>query len=307
MVSGGAGLIGSHLCDALAERGWQVIAVDNFATSRPENLAQLEGKPGFELVRQDVTLPIEIEGRVDAVFHLASRASPKDFPDFPIQIAKVNTIGTYMLLGLAKAKAARFLLASTSEVYGDPEVHPQPESYRGNVNPVGVRGAYDEAKRCAEAFTMAYHRVHGIDTRIARIFNTHGPRIRADDGRVVPNFIQQALAGEPLTVYGDGSQTRSICYVDDLVAGLLALYDRGDAMPFNIGNPQEVTVRELAEIVIRLTGSKSSIELLPMPEDDPKRRCPDITRARSILGWEPRTGLEDGLRRTIDYFRGLAA
>jgi dTDP-glucose 4,6-dehydratase len=298
-------MIGSHLCDALAARDWALVAVDNLATSRPENLAQLEGASGFEFVRHDVSLPLQVPGPVDAVFHLASRASPKDFPDYPIQIAKVNTIGTYNLLGLAKAKQARFVLASTSEVYGDPEVHPQPESYRGNVNPVGVRGAYDEAKRCAEAFTMAYHRVHGLQTRIARIFNTHGPRIRADDGRVVPNFIQQALRGEPLTVHGDGSQTRSLCYVEDLVGGLLALLEADDPMPFNLGNPREITILELAKTVIELTGSGSRIEFLPMPEDDPRRRCPDIGRARSILGWEPRTGLEEGLRRTIDYFRGL--
>jgi dTDP-glucose 4,6-dehydratase len=280
-----------------------VVALDNLVTGSDRNLAVLQGHPRFEFMRVDVSDHVEVEGRVDCVLHMASPASPLDFPTRPIQIVKVGTLGTHNLLGLAKANRARFLLASTSEVYGDPLVHPQPESYWGNVNPIGVRGCYDEAKRCAEAFTMAYHRAHGVETRIVRIFNTHGPRMRLDDGRVVPNFMTQALRGEPLTVHGDGSQTRSLCYVDDLVAGILAVLDGEDPMPFNIGNPEEITILELARIIIRLSGSRSTIEHRPLPEDDPKQRRPDISRAREVLGWAPKVPTEAGLRRTLEYFR----
>ena len=301
MVSGGAGFIGSHLCERLLERGWSVVALDNLLTGTRANLSGLSG--ALELRELDVSEHVEVEGQVDWVFHLASPASPVDFPLYPIQIVKVGTLGTHNLLGLAKAKGARFLLASTSEVYGDPLVHPQPESYWGNVNPLGPRGCYDEGKRAAEAFTMAYHRKHGLDTRIVRIFNTFGPRMRLDDGRVLPNFMTQALRGEPLTVFGDGSQTRSLTYVDDLVAGILAIVDRGDHLPFNIGSQDEVTMLELARRIIALTGSSSPIMFRELPEDDPHRRRPDTTRARERLGWEPRTSLEEGLSRSLEYFR----
>jgi dTDP-glucose 4,6-dehydratase len=302
VVSGAAGFIGSHLCERLLERGWRLIALDNLVTGDEANVAGLCEQPGFELVRHDITRPIQVDGPVDAVLHLASPASPVDFPAIPIQIVKVGTLGTHNLLGLARAKGARFLLASTSEVYGDPLVHPQPESYWGNVNPIGPRGCYDEAKRCAEAFTMAYHRAHDLDTRIVRIFNTFGPRMRLDDGRVIPNFFTQALRGEALTVYGDGSQTRSLCYVDDLVAGILAVLDGPDPMPFNIGTQDEVTMLELARLVQRLSGTSSGIEFRPLPQDDPRQRRPDTTRAREILGWQPRVPLEEGLRVTLEYF-----
>jgi len=301
VVSGGAGFIGSHLCERLLERGWSVVALDNLLTGTRANLSGLSG--ALELRELDVSEHVEVEGQVDWVFHLASPASPVDFPLYPIQIVKVGTLGTHNLLGLAKAKGARFLLASTSEVYGDPLVHPQPESYWGNVNPLGPRGCYDEGKRAAEAFTMAYHRKHGLDTRIVRIFNTFGPRMRLDDGRVLPNFMTQALRGEPLTVFGDGSQTRSLTYVDDLVAGILAIVDRGDHLPFNIGSQDEVTMLELARRIIALTGSSSPIVFRELPEDDPHRRRPDTTRARERLGWEPRTSLEEGLSRSLEYFR----
>jgi dTDP-glucose 4,6-dehydratase len=303
VVSGAAGFIASHLCDRLLERGWEVVGVDNLVTGSATNLAHLEGLPRFRLVRHDISQALRLDGPVDCVLHFASPASPVDFPAMPIQIVKVGTLGTHNLLGLALAKDARFLLASTSEVYGDPLVHPQPESYWGNVNPIGPRGCYDEGKRCAEAFTMAYHRAHGLDTRIIRIFNTYGQRMRLDDGRVVPNFFTQALRGEPLTVYGDGSQTRSLCYVDDLVAGALAALDGSDPMPFNIGTQDEVTMLELAHLVKRVTGSASEIQFRPLPQDDPRQRRPDTTRARQVLGWEPRTSLEDGLHRTLEYFR----
>ncbi|MGD2136310.1 MAG: GDP-mannose 4,6-dehydratase, partial [Gemmatimonadales bacterium] len=256
----------------------------------------------FTLVEHDVSRTIAVEGPLDAVFHFASPASPIDYLELPIQTLKVGSLGTHNALGLAKAKQARFFLASTSEVYGDPQVHPQPETYWGHVNPIGPRGVYDEAKRFAEAMTMAYHRYHGMDVRIVRIFNTYGPRMRPHDGRVVSNFIVQALRGEPLTVYGDGSQTRSFCYVDDLIGGIVRLYERGDAEPTNVGNPTEFTVSELAEIVLRLTGSTSKIERKPLPENDPKQRRPDIAKAKATLGWEPVVPLEDGLRKTIDYF-----
>jgi dTDP-glucose 4,6-dehydratase len=303
VVSGAAGFIASHLCDRLLERGWEVVGLDNLVTGAAGNVAHLDGHPRFQLVRHDVSQPLQLDGPVDYVLHFASPASPVDFPSMPIQIVKVGTLGTHNLLGLARAKDARFLLASTSEVYGDPLVHPQPESYWGNVNPIGPRGCYDEAKRCAEAFTMAYHRAHALDTRIMRIFNTFGPRMRLDDGRVIPNFFTQALRGEPLTVYGDGSQTRSLCYVDDLVAGALAVLDGADPMPFNIGTQDEVTMLELAQLIKRVSGSASEIDFRPLPQDDPRQRRPDTTRARQVLGWEPRTSLEVGLHRTLEYFR----
>jgi dTDP-glucose 4,6-dehydratase len=303
VVSGGAGFIGSHLCEALLQRDLRVLSLDNFITGSPRNLEHLEGNPDFEFRRANVNQHIGVEGDVAYVLHFASPASPPQYDANPIHTLKVGTIGTMNMLGLAKAKGARFLLASTSEVYGDPLVHPQPETYWGNVNPIGPRGCYDEAKRCAEAFTMAYHRAHGVDTRIIRIFNTHGPRMQVSDGRAVPNFMAQALRGEPLTVYGDGSQTRSLCYVTDLVRGVLADLEKGDELPVNLGNPHEVTMIELAETIIRLAGSKSTIEHRQLPVDDPKQRQPDITRARKVLGWEPKVGMEDGLRQTLEYFR----
>lgn len=277
--------------------------MDNFVTGSPRNMDHLDGRSSFELVRQDVCAPLHIEGPVDHVLHFASPASPVDFPTIPIEILDVGTVGTRNMLELALSKGARFLLASTSEVYGDPLVHPQPESYMGNVSSTGPRGCYDEAKRCAEAFTMAYHRARGLETRIVRIFNTYGPRMRLDDGRVIPNYFGQALRGEPLTVYGDGSQTRSLCYVDDLVAGALAVLEGSDPMPFNIGSQDEVTMLELARMVKRVTASSSEIEFRPLPEDDPKQRRPDSTRAKEILGWAPAISLEDGLTRTLEYFR----
>ena len=307
LVTGAAGFLGSHLCDRLLAQGYRVVGMDNFLTGNSANLAHLRSHPDFQLVLHDVTNFIELEGPLDAVLHFASPASPVDYLEHPIPTLKVGSLGTHKALGLAKAKGARFLLASTSEVYGDPLVHPQPESYWGNVNPVGPRGVYDEAKRFAEALAMAYHRYHGLDTRIVRIFNTYGPRMRPHDGRVVSNFIVQALHGEPLTVYGDGSQTRSFCYVDDLVTGIVLLFERGDADPTNLGNPHEFTVRELAALVLKLTGSRSEIVERPLPVDDPRVRQPDIGRVRETLGWGPKVGLEEGLRRTIDYFRRLTA
>ncbi len=303
LVTGAAGFLGSHLCDRLIAQGHSVVGMDNLITGHPPNLAHLERHAAFTLVRQDVSQYIHVDGPLDAVFHFASPASPIDYLKFPIQTLKVGALGTHNALGLAKAKGARFFLASTSEVYGDPQVHPQPEDYWGHVNPIGPRGVYDEAKRFAEAMTMAYHRYHGVDTRIVRIFNTYGPRMRPNDGRVVSNFIVQALAGEPLTVYGDGSQTRSFCYVDDLIEGIIRLFERGGADPVNIGNPREFTVRELADLVLRLTGSRSQVVCRPLPTDDPKQRRPDIGQAKRLLGWEPKVPLEDGLRRTIDYFQ----
>lgn len=278
--------------------------MDNYITGTPENLAHLMGD-GFEIVQHDVTEYVHVNGKLDGVLHFASPASPTDYLELPIQTLKVGSLGTHKVLGLAKAKGARFLLASTSEVYGDPLVHPQPESYWGNVNPIGPRGVYDEAKRFAEALTMAYHRAHGVDTRIVRIFNTYGPRMRPGDGRVVSNFIVQALRGEPLTIYGDGGQTRSFCFVEDEVEGIFRLFESEVNEPVNIGNPGEFTVRELAELVLELTGSSSDIRWLPLPEDDPKTRQPDIARARELLGWEPLISLREGLSRTIEYFRGL--
>jgi len=279
--------------------------MDNFLTGNPANIAHLRKHPSFQFVLHDVANFVEVQGPLDGVLHFASPASPVDYLDYPIQTLKVGSLGTHKALGLSRAKGARFLLASTSEVYGDPLVHPQPESYWGNVNPVGPRGVYDEAKRFAEAMTMAYHRYHTLDTRIVRIFNTYGPRMRPKDGRVVSNFIVQAIKGDPLTVYGDGSQTRSFCYVDDLIDGIVRLFERGGSDPTNIGNPNEFTVRQLAELVLRLTGSRSAIVEQPLPTDDPKVRQPDIRHARETLDWEPRVSLEDGLRRTIEYFRGI--
>jgi dTDP-glucose 4,6-dehydratase len=303
VVSGGAGFIGSHLCEALLQRGTRVLTLDNLITGSPTNVKHLEGNPDFEFRRANVNERIDVEGDVRFVLHFASPASPPQYDANPIHTLKVGTIGTMNMLGLAMAKGATFLLASTSEVYGDPLVHPQPETYWGNVNPIGPRGCYDEAKRCAEAFAMAYHRAHGVDTRIIRIFNTHGPRMQVADGRAVPNFMSQALRGEPLTVYGDGTQTRSLCYVSDLIRGVLAVLDNGDELPVNLGNPHEVTMMELAETIIRLAGSRSKIEHRELPVDDPKQRRPDITRARTLLGWAPKVGLEDGLRQTLEYFR----
>jgi len=304
LITGAAGFLGSHLCDRFRREGHSVVAIDNYITGTPENLAHLLGD-GFELVQHDVTEYVHVPGALDGILHFASPASPTDYLELQIQTLKVGSLGTHKALGLAKAKQARFLLASTSEVYGDPLVHPQPESYWGNVNPIGPRGVYDEAKRFAEALTMAYRRAHGVDTRIVRIFNTYGPRMRPGDGRVVSNFIVQALRGEPLTVYGDGGQTRSFCYVSDEVEGIYRLFMSDITGPVNIGNPNEFLVGELADLVLELTGSSSEIRHLPLPEDDPKVRQPDITRARELLDWEPQVPLREGLALTIEYFRGL--
>jgi dTDP-glucose 4,6-dehydratase len=303
VVSGGAGFIGSHLCEALLDAGMSVLALDNLLTGSPDNVRDLLARPDFEFRKANVNHEVVVDGDVRYVLHFASPASPPQYDANPIHTLKVGTVGTMNMLGLARAKGATFLLASTSEVYGDPLVHPQPETYWGNVNPIGPRGCYDEAKRCAEAFAMAYHKAHGVDTRIIRIFNTHGPRMQVLDGRAVPNFMAQAIRGEPLTVYGDGSQTRSLCYVSDLVRGVLAALERADELPVNLGNPEEVTVLELAQTIARLAGSKSAIEFRDLPVDDPKQRRPDISRARSLLRWEPKVALEDGLGRTLEYFR----
>ena len=307
VVTGAAGFLGSHVCDRLLARGDEVVAVDNLVTGRLENLAHLFGRPAFTFLRHNVSTYVHVPGPVDAVLHFASPASPKDYLELPIQTLKVGSLGTHHLLGLAKDKGARFFLASTSEVYGDPQVHPQPESYWGHVNPVGPRGVYDEAKRFAEAMTMAYHRAHGLDVRIARIFNVFGPRMRPADGRAVSNLLVQALAGRPLTVYGDGSQTRSFCYVDDEVAGFLALLDSDHVGPVNLGNPEELTLLELAELVREVTGSGADIVFEPLPVDDPTRRRPDIGLARRVLGWEPSTPLREGLARTAEHFRQALA
>jgi dTDP-glucose 4,6-dehydratase len=303
LVTGGAGFIGSHLCDRLLSDGHEVVAMDNLITGSSDNIAHLAGHPRFKFIHHDVTDYIYLPGRLDAIMHLASPASPIDFARIPIQILKVNSLGTHNALGVALTMGARFLLASTSEVYGDPLVHPQPESYWGNVNPIGVRGVYDEAKRFAEAITMAYHRIHGLDTRIIRIFNTYGPRMRLEDGRVVPNFVGQALRGEPLTVYGDGSQTRAFCYVTDLVDGMCRLLVSDETDPINVGNPQEMSIRQFAELINRLTGNRAGILYKPLPIDDPRIRQPDITRAETILGWAPAVPLEEGLASAIEYFR----
>ena len=305
LVTGAAGFLGSHLSDALIARGFDVVGMDNFITGNRANIAHLAGNKAWTFIEHDVTKYIDVSGDLHGILHFASPASPIDYLELPIQTLKVGSLGTHNALGLAKAKGARFFLASTSEVYGDPLVHPQTEAYWGNVNPIGPRGVYDEAKRFAEAMTMAYHRYHKVDTRIIRIFNTYGPRMRPHDGRVVSNFIVQALAGEPLTVYGHGDQTRSFCYVDDLVAGIIRLFERGTEEPVNIGNPNEFTVRQLAERVIALTGSRSTIVERPLPTDDPKVRKPDISLAKSRLDWEPKIALDEGLRRTISYFQSL--
>jgi len=303
VVSGGAGFLGSHLCRALLARGDTVVCIDNLITGSEANVAELVTNRSFSFILHDVSNHVIVEGPVDAVMHLASPASPKDFAQIPIKILKVGSLGTHNLLGLSRAKGARFFLASTSEVYGDPLVHPQVETYWGNVNPIGPRGVYDEAKRFAEAITMAYHRQHGVDVRIVRIFNTFGPRMRVEDGRVVSNFIVQALRGEPLTVYGDGNQTRSFTFVDDEIRGFLALLDSDYVGPVNIGNPDEFTVTELAELVLEITGSSSAICHESLPVDDPTQRRPDITLARAVLGWEPEIDLRDGLLRTAEWFR----
>ncbi len=328
LITGGAGFLGSHLCDLLLDKGHQVIAMDNLITGRSENIAHLLGHERFSFIKYNVCDYLHLDGPLEAILHFASPASPQDYLEYPIATLKVGALGTHKALGLAKAKGARFLLASTSEVYGDPLVNPQPETYWGNVNPISPRGVYDEAKRFAEAMTMAYHRYHGLDTRIVRIFNTFGPRMRLNDGRVVSNFIVQALQGKPLTVYGDGSQTRSFCYVKDLVQGISLLLsadsdktiqqrtDRASFLspqagpvsvsvhdPVNVGNPRELTVMEIARMVLKLTGSSSQIQHQPLPIDDPKVRRPDIERAKALLGWEPVVSLEDGLKATIEYFR----
>ena len=328
LITGGAGFLGSHLCDHLLALGHEIICMDNFITGRPENVAHLMGHDRFRFVKYNVCDYLHVDGPLDAAMHFASPASPQDYLELPIATLKVGALGTHKALGLAKSKGARFLLASTSEVYGDPLVNPQPESYWGNVNPISPRGVYDEAKRFGEAMTMAYHRYHGLDTRIARIFNTYGPRMRPNDGRVVSNFIVQALHGKPLTIFGDGSQTRSFCYVDDMARGIVALLivesdesmakrtDRAGFLskrsepsvesvhdPVNIGNPRELTVMEIARFVLKLTGSRSPIEHQPLPIDDPKVRRPDIRKAEALLGWTPMVELEDGLKKTIEYFR----
>ena len=305
LITGAAGFLGSHLTDRFLRDGHHVVGLDNFITGNPDNLAHLTGHERFEFVRHNISTYTYVAGPLDGILHFASPASPVDYLEHPIATLKVGALGTHNALGLAKEKGARFFLASTSEVYGDPLVHPQTESYWGHANPIGERSCYDEGKRCAEAMCFAYWRERALPIRVARIFNTYGPRLRPGDGRVVSNFIVQALRGEPLTVYGHGQQTRSFCYVDDTVEGLLRLMDAGETGPVNIGNPREHTVLELAEKVLQLTGSRSRIERRPLPADDPQRRCPDIGTARRLLGWEPRVALDDGLRRTIDYFRGV--
>ncbi len=305
LITGAAGFLGSHLADRFLRDGHEVVGLDNFVTGHPDNIAHLMGCPGFEFLQHNISTYTFVAGPVDGVLHFASPASPVDYLEHPIPTLKVGALGTHNALGLAKAKGARFFLASTSEVYGDPLVHPQTESYWGNVNPIGPRGVYDEAKRFAEAMTMAYHRFHRVDTRIVRIFNTYGPRMRPRDGRVVSNFIVQALMDEPITIYGDGSQTRSFCYVDDEIDGIVRLFHGGDPDPVNIGNPDEYTVRELADLVVELTGTRSRVVHRALPADDPRVRRPDITRARTLLGWEPRVAVREGLARTIDYFRSL--
>jgi len=305
VVTGGAGFLGSHLCDKLILEGFKVICIDNFITGNPDNIAHLFGNDNFIFIKHDVTNFIHVPGKVDYILHFASPASPIDYLKLPIQTLKVGSLGTHKALGLAKEKNAVFLLASTSEVYGDPLIHPQNEDYWGNVNPVGPRGVYDEAKRFAESLTMAYHRYHGLQTRIVRIFNTYGPRMRLNDGRVLPTFIYQALKGEPLSIFGDGSQTRSFCYVDDLIEGIYRLMLSNEVLPVNIGNPDEITIKQFAEEVLELTGSKSKIAYHPLPEDDPKVRQPDISKAKKILGWEPKINRREGILRTLEYFKKI--
>ena len=305
VVSGAAGFIGSHFCDRLLAEGHSVVALDNLSTGSERNIAHLSGEPRFHFCNRNITEPLHVDGPVDAVINMASPASPKDYLDHPIETLDVGSIGTRRMLELALEKNARFLLTSTSECYGDPHVHPQVETYWGNVNPVGPRSCYDESKRFAEALTMAYHRARGLATSIARIFNTYGPRMKLDDGRVVPAFLDQALHGRPITIFGDGSQTRSFCYVSDMVDGLYRLLFSEERYPVNFGNPHELTIREFAERIRRLTGTSSELIFCPLPEDDPKQRRPDISKARALLAWEPRVSLEEGLRRTVEYFHGL--
>lgn len=307
LITGGAGFIGSHLCDRFLGRGDEVICVDNLITGTLANIEHLRGHERFTFIRHDISHPLEIEGPIDIVLQFASPASPVDYLQFPIQTLKVGSLGTHNMLGLAKLKQSRFLLASTSEVYGDPAIHPQREDYWGNVNPIGIRGCYDEAKRFSEAIVMAYHRSHNVNTRIIRIFNTYGPRMRLDDGRVLPNFVGQAMRGEALTIYGDGSQTRSFSYVDDLVEGIVRLLDVAFHEPVNLGNPSEITILEFAREILSLTGSKSPISYKPLPQDDPKVRKPDISRARELLGWEPKIDRHEGLKRTLAFFQAQLA
>jgi dTDP-glucose 4,6-dehydratase len=307
VITGGAGFLGSHLCDYFIAKGWDVLCLDNLVTGSEANIAHLLSHARFRFARHDVSRYIDVPGPVDAVLHFASPASPPDYLRIPIQTLKVGALGSHNSLGLALAKKARFLMASTSECYGDPDVSPQPESYWGHVNPIGPRGVYDEAKRFAEAITMAYHRFHGVDTRIVRIFNTYGPRMRLNDGRALPNFLYQALTGEPITVYGDGKQTRSFCYVSDLIEGIYRLLESKEHEPVNIGNPHEITILEFAERVRDLVGAKVPIVFRPLPQDDPKQRCPDISKARRILNWEPKVGLKEGLDLTYEYFRQQVA
>jgi dTDP-glucose 4,6-dehydratase len=303
LITGGAGFIGSHLCDRFLAEGHEVVCLDNLLTGSTDNIAHLAGNRKFSFIHHDVTNYIFVEGKIDAILHFASPASPVDYQNFPIQTLKVGSLGTHKALGLAKEKKAKFLLASTSEVYGDPLTHPQREDYWGNVNPIGPRGVYDEAKRFAEAMTMAYHRYHGVDTRIARIFNTYGPRMRLNDGRVVPNFICQALRGKDLTVYGDGSQTRSFCYIEDLVEGIVLLLFSSETEPVNLGNPGEFTILEFAQVILEVIGAKSRTVHKPLPMDDPQVRKPDISRGRTILGWSPKVELREGIQKTIPYFQ----
>jgi len=305
LITGGAGFLGSHLCEKFLHEGHAVVCMDNFITGSPDNIAHLFGNPKFQFIQHDVTEYIYVAGELDYILHFASPASPIDYLKVPIQTLKVGSLGTHKALGLAKAKNARFLLASTSEVYGDPLVHPQEESYWGHVNPIGIRGVYDEAKRFAEAITMAYQRYHGLETRIVRIFNTYGPRMRINDGRAIPAFMSQALSGEPLTVFGDGSQTRSVCYVDDLVEGIYRLLLSDEREPVNIGNPDEITMLQLAEEILALTGSASPIVFKELPQDDPKIRQPNIEKARRLLGWEPRVRRKEGLHKTMEYFKAV--
>jgi dTDP-glucose 4,6-dehydratase len=303
VVTGGSGFLGSHLCERLLSEGWEVVCLDSMLTGSPDNVAAIIDHPRFRLEQRDVTKHIDVEGPIDWVLHLASPASPVHYLEHPIHTLKVGALGTLNGLGLAKAKGAGFFLASTSETYGDPQVHPQPETYWGHVNPVGPRGVYDEAKRYGEAMTMAYHRAHGIDVRIPRIFNTQGPRMAREDGRAVPNFIRQSLRGDPLTIHGDGTQTRSLCYVDDLIEGFWRLLNSDHVGPMNLGNPREVTIAELARLIAQIAGSESEVVFEPRPEDDPEVRCPDISLAREKLGWEPKIPLEQGLERTIAWAR----
>lgn len=307
VITGGAGFLGSHLCDYLIEQGWEVLCLDNLITGTEDNLRHLTSHPRFQTVRMDVTRYIEVPGPVDYVLHFASPASPVDYLKLPIQTLKVGALGTHNTLGLALAKKAKYLLASTSECYGDPQISPQPETYWGHVNPIGPRGVYDEAKRFAEAMTMAYHRAHGVDTHIVRVFNTYGPRMRLNDGRALPNFVYQALTGKPITVYGNGQQTRSFCYVSDLIEGVFKLMASDEHEPVNIGNPQEITILDFAERIRAMTGAKVPILFEPLPVDDPKQRCPDISKARHLLNWEPKVGLDEGLKLTLDYFRAKVA